>query len=190
MRLLDQTFNQGHEYRFVSEQSPNWIEVKLSASFDQGTIFSHTATVTDHPWDPKIDAPFSHGDGRVTFIGEYFGLDADEMGFDVLWTDTRTGVQELFFARVETEQYDPPGILQGIVAQLLFGVVQGGDGVVVVNGHVRRVPPRGPEHDLFQALAALEAAGKISGPTGYALAKNVYAAIGAIATAAGKALPG
>ena len=73
------------------------------ASFDQGVTFTDTAIVTDRPWDPAIDAPNSHGDPAVTFIGEYFGCDADGRAFDVLWTDTRTGVQELFFSRVETE---------------------------------------------------------------------------------------
>ena len=177
-----------YEYRFKGEEGPNLIDVKLSASFDEGKTFPYTTTVTDKPWDPKVDAPHSHGDSLITFIGEYFGLDADETGFDVLWTDTRTGVQELFFDRVETEQYNPPGILQGIIGQILFGVTQDGSGVVFVNGHLHRVPPRGPEHDLLQASAALDAAGKISGSTGRALTKNVYAAIGAIAASAGKSL--
>jgi hypothetical protein len=177
-----------YEYRYKGENGPNLIDVKLSASFDKGKTFPYTTTVTDKPWNPKKDAPFSHGDPLVTFIGEYFGLDADDTGFDVLWTDTRTGVQELFFARVETVQYDPPAILQGIIAQILFGVIQGGDGVVIVNGHIHRIPPRGPEHDLLQAMAALDASGKISGPAGRALTRNVYNAIGAIARDAGKSL--
>ena len=179
-----------YEYRFKGEDGPNLIDVKLSASFDKGKTFPYTTTVTDKPWDPKKDAPLSHGDPLVTFIGEYFGLDADDTGFNVLWTDTRTGVQELFFDRVETEQYDPPAILQGIIAQILFGVIQGGDGVVIINGHIYRVPPRGPEHDLLQAMAALDAAGKISGSAGRALSKNVYEAIGKIAKDAAKSLAG
>jgi len=32
----------------------------------------------------------------VTFIGEYFGFDASNNGFYPLWTDTRTGIQELW----------------------------------------------------------------------------------------------
>ena len=39
---------------------------------------------------------------NVHFIGDYFGLAAGEQDFAVLWTDTRTGVQELFFDRVNT----------------------------------------------------------------------------------------
>ena len=175
-----------YEYRYKGENGPNLIDVKLSASFDKGKTFPYTTTVTDRPWDPAIDAPFSHGDQQVTFIGEYFGLDADNTGFDVLWTDTRTGVQELFYDRVETERVDTPEILGGISAQILFGVIQGGDGVVYVNGHILRVPPRGPIYELVQAMVALEAADKISGPAGTALTKSVYTAIGSIAKAAGQ----
>ena len=114
-----------YEYHFKNGNGSNLVDVKLSASFDKGKTFPYTTTVTEKPWDPKIDAPLSHGDPQVTFIGEYFGLDADNNGFDVLWTDTRTGVQELFYDRVETEQDDTPEILQGIIAQILFGVIQG-----------------------------------------------------------------
>jgi hypothetical protein len=175
-----------YEYRYKDENGPNLIDVKLSASFDKGKTFPYTTTVTDRPWDPKIGKVFAHGDEQVTFIGEYFGLDADNTGFDVLWTDTRTGVQELFYDRVETERYDPPDILGGISAQILFGIIQGGDGVVYVNGHILRVPPRGPIYELLQAMVALDAADRISGPAGRALTKSAYGAIGAIAKAAGQ----
>lgn len=169
-------------YRYSSET--RMIDVKLSASFDKGESFSYTTTVTDKPWDPSLDAPNSHGDKQVTFIGEYFGLGADNTDFDVLWTDTRTGVQELFFDRVKTEQFDPPASTQGIFAEILFGVIQGGGGGIFVNGHFTPIPPRGPEHDLVEAITALDAAGRISGSAGRALTKNVYAAIGAIAKSA------
>ncbi len=175
-------------YEYGPKGNHNLIDVKLSASFDQGVTFSDTATITDRPWDPAIDAPNSHGDPAVTFIGEYFGCDADNSAFDVLWTDTRTGVQELFFSRVETEEFDPPAALGGIVAEIVVGVIQDGGGVVFVNGHFIRVPPRGPVYDLAQAVAALDAASKISGPVGRALTKDVYEAIGAIAKSAGKSL--
>jgi hypothetical protein len=177
-----------YEYRYRGEGGPNLIDVVLKASFDKGKTFAVTKTVTENPWDPKIDAPFAHGDPQVTFIGEYFGLDAHDNGFDVLWTDTRTGVQELFYDRVETERYNPPDALGGIIAQILFGVIQDGGGVFIVNGHIGRIPPRGPEHDLTLAMAALDAAGKISGPAGRTLTKNVYDAIGIIAKDAAKSL--
>lgn len=95
-------------YEYGPKGGQNLIDVILSASFDQGASFPYTTTVTDKPWDPAVDAPFSHGDPKVTFIGEYFGLDADPTGFDVLWTDTRTGVQELFYDWVNTERYTLP----------------------------------------------------------------------------------
>ena len=175
-------------YEYGPKGGANLIDVKLSASFDKGKTFSYTTTVTDKPWDPKIDAPHAHGDEQVGFIGEYFGLDADDTGFDVLWTDTRTGVQELFYNRVETEKFDPPAIFGGIVGQTLLGVIQDGGGVIFVNGHIIRIPPRGPVFDLAQALVALEAAGKISGPAGRAMAKSIYDAVGAIAKGAVKSL--
>jgi hypothetical protein len=177
-------------YEYGPKGGRNLIDVKLSASFDKGATFPHTATVTEKPWDPAVDAPLSHGDKQVTFIGEYFGLDADDTGFNVLWTDTRTGVQELFYARLETERYDPPPILQGVSAEVLLGVIQDGGGLIFVNGHFRPVPPRGPEQDLLQALSALDTAGKISGPPGRALTRSVYAAIAAIAKSSQKSVRG
>jgi hypothetical protein len=77
------------------------IDVVLAVSIDDGKTFSHRVTITDYPWDPAVNAPFSGGDKDVTFIGEYFGLDASSLGFFPLWTDTRTGIQEIFMARVK-----------------------------------------------------------------------------------------
>ena len=71
------------------------IDVNLAQSFDDGLSFGYF-TVTDQPWDPAIDAPWSHGASQVTFIGDYFGLSANTQGFIPVWTDTRTGVQELW----------------------------------------------------------------------------------------------
>jgi hypothetical protein len=76
------------------------IDVVLTISTDDGQTFSNRIVVTDYPWDPAVGAPFSHGDPDVTFIGEYFGLDASSLGFFPLWTDTRTGMQEMFTARI------------------------------------------------------------------------------------------
>ena len=166
--------------------------MKLSASFDRGQTFSYATTVTDQPWDPAVDAPYSHGAPqgnknvvKATFIGEYFGLDAHEGGFNVLWTDTRTGVQELFYARVDTERIKPPDILVGISAQVLFGLLAGGGGAILVNGHIVPVPP--PDHDLAQAMVALNAASKIGGPSGrwkVRLCKPGASARGALAACA------
>ncbi len=78
----------------------NLIDVVIALSTDNGKSFSERVSVTEYPWDPLVNAPLSHGDPNVTFIGEYFGLDASKLGFFPLWTDTRTGVQEIFTARV------------------------------------------------------------------------------------------
>src|ERR1051325_1128039 len=84
----------------------NLIDVKLAVSTDNGATFPNLVSVTDSPWNPNVDAPFSHGDPNLTFIGEYFGLDASELGFFPLWTDTRTGVQEMFFSRISVNPAD------------------------------------------------------------------------------------
>ena len=76
------------------------IDVIMTATTGPGTPFSKRATVTDRPWDPLIDAPLSHGDPKVTFIGDYYGLAGSSLGFYPFWTDTRTGIQEIFTARV------------------------------------------------------------------------------------------
>jgi hypothetical protein len=173
-------------YEYGPKAGQNLIDVKLSASFDKGRTFPYTTTVTDRPWDPKIHAPQSHGDSAVTFIGEYFGLDAHDTGFDVLWTDTRTGGQELFYDRVQTERDETPEKFKGISLELLLGAIGGGEGIGFVNGHIVHIEPRGPVFDLAQAMIALDAARKIGGPAGHVLTKSVYTAIGTIAKLAGQ----
>jgi hypothetical protein len=58
--------------------------------------------LTDQPWDPKVDAPLADGIPSITFIGDYFGLDASSFGFYPLFTSTVTGIQELWSAIVPT----------------------------------------------------------------------------------------
>jgi hypothetical protein len=127
------------------------IHVQLAGSWDLGATFSDRVTVTDTPWDPLVNAPFSHGNPRVHFIGEYFGLDAGAEDFSVLWTDTRTGVQELFFDRVATKKVKYPHIPE-LVAEILGGVTQDGGGWVII-GKLHKVPPRGPLVALLGILA-------------------------------------
>jgi hypothetical protein len=86
-------------YEFGPKPTAYLIDVLLAQSFDGGASFDRL-TVTDRPWDPAVAAPWSHGDSALTFIGDYFGLDAGPKGFHPLWTDTRTGMQELFTAIV------------------------------------------------------------------------------------------
>jgi hypothetical protein len=75
---------------------PSLIDADLAVSTDNGVSFGNRQTVTDRAWDPVVDAPWSHGDSRTTFIGDYFGLAGGPTGWSVFWTDTRTGVQEMF----------------------------------------------------------------------------------------------
>jgi BNR/Asp-box repeat len=88
-------------YEFGPKPSTNKIDVIFAQSLDGGVTFV-PFVVTDQPWDPTVDAPWAHHgdstpiDSSVTFIGDYFGIDASNLGFYPLWTDTRTGVQELF----------------------------------------------------------------------------------------------
>jgi hypothetical protein len=86
-------------YEFGPKPTSLLIDVMMAESYDGGATF-HYFTVTEQPWDPVVDAPWSHGDSRVTFIGDYFGIDASGTGFYPLWTDTRTGIQELWTAIV------------------------------------------------------------------------------------------
>jgi hypothetical protein len=88
------------------EFPPNLISVVLAVSTDDGGSFPNRVTVTDQPWDPTVDEVWAHGDPNVTFIGDYFGLDASRLGFFPFWTDTRTGVQEIFTARVAVNPGD------------------------------------------------------------------------------------
>jgi hypothetical protein len=139
--------------------SKHLIDVQLAASWDDGASFPWFITVTDHPWDPLLDAPKSHGDPDVDFIGEYFGLDADEEDFALLWTDTRTGVQELFSDIVRTKRITSPHIPE-LVGDILFGVTQDGGGLIIVGGKVIPVPPREPLVKALEALADLNEASK------------------------------
>ena len=91
-------------YEFGPKPSTPLIDVLIAQSFDGGSTF-HFFTVTDEPWNPSVEAPWAHHtdgtiDSTVTFIGDYFGIDASPKGFYPLWTDTRTGMQELFTAIV------------------------------------------------------------------------------------------
>ena len=129
------------------------IQVQLAASWDTAASFSQFVTVTDSPWDPAVNAPFSHGDPQVTFIGEYFGLDAGQDDFALLWTDTRTGVQELYFDLVRTKLVRCPRLPE-LVAQILVGVVQDGGGWIIIGGKLYKVPPREPITALLELLAA------------------------------------
>jgi hypothetical protein len=90
-------------YTYGLENGWQLIKVQLAVSFDNAATFSELITVSDRSWDPLVNAPHSYGMPHVHFIGDYFGIDAGQSDFVVLWTDTRTGVQELFFDRIRIE---------------------------------------------------------------------------------------
>jgi hypothetical protein len=97
-----------YEYgpRGLGGTAPYLMDVVLAVSTNNGTSFPNRVVVNDQSWDPAVDAPFSHGNPATTFIGDYFGLDASRLGFFPCWTDTRTGVQEIYSARVSVDPAD------------------------------------------------------------------------------------
>lgn len=101
-------------YEFGFKSGGYKIDTCVAGSLSQGNSFEYLTTITDQPWNPAINAPLSHGNPNDTFIGEYFGFDADNKTFAVIWTDTRTSVQELFYDRVNTTKTDIPEILKGL----------------------------------------------------------------------------
>lgn len=122
--------------------SPPRISVVFALSFNDGQSFTHGTIVTDRPWDPAIDAPLSHGDPNTTFIGDYFGLAVSPFGYFPFWTDTRTGMQELFTSRVRVsrEIVVEPGLVNFLIGSL-------GDGPLwrLTPHGIVPVPPWGPE---------------------------------------------
>ena len=158
------------------------IKTRIMGSFDAGTSFGIPAEVSDNPWDPAVNAPWAHFNPNDTFIGEYFGLDAGADGFAVVWTDTRTGVQELFYDDVGTSKLDAPfWFTDGIVATILAGVGAGGGGWIIVGGKLVKVPPRGPIYAMLQTIATLEGAREIDHPAGKKLVRKIGAAVVEIA---------
>lgn len=158
------------------------IKTRIMGSFDAGISFGIPADVSDNPWDPAINAPWAHFNPNDTFIGEYFGLDGGSNGFAVIWTDTRTGVQELFYDYVATSKVDAPfWFTDGIVADILAGVGAGGGGFIIVGGKIVKVPPRGPIYALLQTISTLDTAQEIDHPIGKKLVQNIGDAIEGIA---------
>jgi hypothetical protein len=148
-------------YEFGPKAGKNLIDVELSQSCNDGDSFSYPTTITDIPWDPAVNAPWSHGNSNVTFIGEYFGLSAFDDAFAVVWTDTRTGVQELFFDRGSLVAVWSRPEVPSEVLTILAGVVQDGGGLVIVGGKVIRIPPWDPGIDILHALVAIDSVSQI-----------------------------
>ena len=97
-----------YEYGQIAEGEfpSNLINVFLAVSTDNGVSFTNKVVVTDQPWNPAIDAPNADAIPSVTFIGDYFGFAASSLGFFPFWTDTRTGVQQMFIARISVNPAD------------------------------------------------------------------------------------
>ena len=148
-------------YEFGPKAGQYLIDVKLSRSCNDGDDFTPPTTITDAPWDPAINAPWSRGNSNVTFIGEYFGLSAFDDAFAMVWTDTRTGVQELFFDKGSLiTLWNRPQVPSEVLT-ILAGVVQDGGGLVVVGGKVIRIPPWDPWIDVLYALVAIDSVSQI-----------------------------
>jgi hypothetical protein len=167
-------------YEFGPKPSAYLIDVIMAQSLNGGNSFNHF-TVTDQPWDPTVDAPWSHGDSNVTFIGDYFGLDASAKGFYPLWTDTRTGIQELWTDILTVKLVAPPKIY-GQVAEILFGIIQDGGGAEIVGGHIIRIPPWGPpELDILLGVVCHRVAALVSSSEGIALQKAAMSMVARVA---------
>jgi hypothetical protein len=161
-----------HEYEPLADGSGGRIEAVMATSEVAATfpasrrgrisarrlagsgLLTNRIVLSDSPWDPAIDAPWAHGrpgdpPPHITFIGDYFGFDASESTFDTVWTDTRTGIQELFFQRVAAEERVTH--IPDKMVDILFGVIQDGGGAErLPHGDVIiHVPPRGPVRELL-----------------------------------------
>jgi hypothetical protein len=179
-------------YEFGPKPTDYLIDVIMAQSID-GKTFSHH-TVTDQPWDPTLDAPFVHIKdppyitSEVTFIGEYFGLDASNQGFYPLWTDTRTGIQELWvdvpkiavaFPSEPETVAKPPGLLSKPPSfeEWIIGLINDSGGWIIPGG-IKPGPPRpGPPppldltQDILLGLANYRIATLVTSKEGRALQK-------------------
>jgi hypothetical protein len=135
------------------------ISVLVAGSFDEGATWEFKP-ITDQPWDPAISAPWAHGDSNVTFIGEYFGFDAGKSEFHVLWTDTRHGNQDLYYARVDTEQ-EKNWLPELVATYVSPGVSRDGGGFVIINGHIIRIPPWDPLRPILDVAVAIQTVSQV-----------------------------
>jgi hypothetical protein len=97
----------------------------------------------------------------ITFIGEYFGFIGSHSSFSTVWTDTRTGVQELFYDGVMVRVVRQPIHIPSEVAEILAGVTQDGGGIIFIGGKIIRIPPWDPWIDVLHTLAAMDSVKQI-----------------------------
>lgn len=155
------------------------IDVITVVSVDSGATFDSRLTVTDEPWDPTVDAPIDENGAR--FIGDYFGFAAGPATFFPFWTDTRTGVQEIFTSGVFLEWRSLTGSHTSWI-DVLFGIVNDAPGMGIIGGHIIVVPPRGPEKAMLSSILVAELARIIPGRHGQAVRSNAMKALAEIAT--------
>lgn len=67
------------------------IDQVVAASGNDGRTFGRNVRVTQHSWNPAIDAPVPNPKQRTTFIGDYQGLSADTDTVHPFWNDTQNG---------------------------------------------------------------------------------------------------
>jgi hypothetical protein len=184
-------------YEFGAKPTDYLIDVIMASSVD-GNMFSYY-TVTDQPWDPALDAPYCHLEeppyitSDITFIGEYFGLDATEQGFYPLWTDTRTGVQELWVnVPMAVASVGPPGPQEGPPArpkqlpmtlqEWIVGLIDDSSGwIIPPKGSPKPGPqPYEPTTDILLGIASYRIATLVTSKEGTGLQKaalNVLASL-------------
>ena len=167
-------------YEYNPTLSPPRINVRIAPLWPGGDAFEFPLTVTDHPWDPTVNPPTVHNTTDVAFIGDYFGIAAGPEFFELVWTDTRTGLQELFSASVQVDR-QPGYIPPEIVATILAGVTQDGGGLVFVGGHVIHIPPWDPGVDILRGVSAMVSARSIRSAGGRPAEAAAWRAIAAIA---------
>jgi hypothetical protein len=165
-------------YEFGLKNGQYLIDVKATFSINDGQSFSEPINVTDNPWDPAVNAPWSHGDPNVTFIGEYFGFDAFDDSFVFVWTDTRTGGQELFFDVVLASVVIPKGYDLFVTPwRVLYGLIDGSPGALInlITGEIKKWPlpdPVPPDFkDLHKHMLIHELAKTIQDETGLEVRK-------------------
>ena len=108
--------------------------------------------------------------------------DASAKGFYPLWTDTRTGIQELWTDIVPVKVVIPPPKIYGEVAQILFGIIQDGGGGELVGGVFHHIDPWGPpELDILLGVACHRIAAQVSSREGIALQKAAMSMVAKVA---------
>ena len=173
-------------YEYDPSLNPPKINVRITPMWPGNSTFDFPVTVSDMPWDPTINPPTVHNTMSVAFIGDYFGIAAGDQFFELVWTDTRTGLQELFSATVlvnVTPGFVPPEVVGTIIA----GVVQDGGGLVFVGGHIIRIPPWDPLVDVVRALGAVNSARSIQNRAGRVLEVAAWETLAAIAAESARA---